>query len=97
MGHVLRHGEELHYTKVESAVKGRIPLGRPRNSNISQLKKDAGISTYAGLKRLAKDREKRRTKLNAVNQPITGRKKTKGYGLINFCPFSVYIARTIIF
>jgi len=36
------------------------------------LKKDAGINTYAGLKRLAEDLEKWRTKINAVNQPITG-------------------------
>jgi len=72
MGHVLRHDEELHHTIVEGAVEGRRPPGRPRNSYISQLKKDAGINTYAGLKRLAEDREKWRTKLNAVNQPITG-------------------------
>jgi len=36
------------------------------------LKKNAGINTYAGLKRLAEDSEKWRTKLNTVNQSITG-------------------------
>lgn len=54
MGHVLRHGEELHHTIVEGAVEGRRLPGRPRNLYISQLKKNAGINIYAGLKRLEK-------------------------------------------
>ena len=58
MGHVLRHGEELHHTKVKDAVEGWKPPVRPSNSYISQLKKDAGINTHAWLKRLAEDREK---------------------------------------
>lgn len=72
MGHVLRNGEELNRTIVESAVEGRRPPGRPRNSYISQLKEDAGINTYAGLSRLAEYCEKWWTKLNVVHQPITG-------------------------
>ena len=54
-GYVLRHGEELYHTVVEGVVKGRRPQGRPRNSHISQLKKNADINTYAGLKRLAEE------------------------------------------
>lgn len=44
-----------------------------RNSYISQLKKDAGIDTYTGLKRLTEDCENWRMKLNIiVNKPNTG-------------------------
>jgi len=52
MGHVLRHDEELHHLIIiEDAIEGRKPPGRPRNSCISQLKNDAGIDIYNGLKR----------------------------------------------
>lgn len=54
IGHVLCHDEELHYTIIEDQK----PSGRPRNSYISQLKKDAGINTHVRLKRLAEDHEK---------------------------------------
>jgi len=43
---------------LEGAIEGRKPPRRPRNSYTSQLKNDAGIGTYAGLKRIAKDRDK---------------------------------------
>jgi len=66
MGHVIRHDEELHHTIVEGTIEGRKPPGRPRNSYISQLKNDAGIDTYAGLKRLAEDRDKWRAKLKSL-------------------------------
>lgn len=66
MGHFLRHGEELHHTIIEGAIEGRKLSGRPRNSYISQLKNDAGINIYAGLKKLAEDRDKWRTKLKIL-------------------------------
>jgi len=71
-GHVLSYGEKLHHTIIIGAVEGQTPLERPKNSYISQLKKDAEINTHAGIKRFAKDREKWRTKLNVINQTITG-------------------------
>jgi len=63
VGHVLRHDEKLHHTIIEGAIEERKPPGRPINSYLSQLKKDAGI---AGLKRLAEYHKKLRTKLNVV-------------------------------
>jgi len=66
MGHVLRRGKELHHTIIEGAIEGRKPPGRPSYSYISQLKNDAGIDTYAGLKSLAGDRDKWRAKLKIL-------------------------------
>lgn len=63
VGHVLRRYEELHHSIIEHAIEGRKTSERPKNSYISQLKKDAGIVTYAGLKRLAEDCKKWREKL----------------------------------
>lgn len=37
------------------------------------------IITHAGLKKLAEDREKWRTKLNVISRPNTGRKKKTTY------------------
>lgn len=71
IGHVLRHDEELHHTIIESAIQGRKPSGRPRNSYKSQLKKDGVIHTFVRLKKFGDDRVKWRTKLNIVNQPNT--------------------------
>lgn len=66
MGRVLRHDEGLHRTIKDGAFEGRKPPGRSRNSYIPQLKKYAGIDTYAGLKRLNEDRKKWREKLNTL-------------------------------
>ncbi|VVC29195.1 Hypothetical protein CINCED_3A011103 [Cinara cedri] len=52
--------------KNEGAIEGRKPPGRPRNSYISQLKNDVGFDTYAGLKRLAEDRDTWRAKLKTL-------------------------------
>jgi len=41
--HVLRHGEELHHIIIEGII-GRKTAGRPRNSYISQIKKDAEVN-----------------------------------------------------
>lgn len=71
-GNVFRRDEKLHYSLIEDATERRKLPGRPKNSYISQLKKDAEIDTYERYKkRLAEDRVKRRTKSNVVNQPNT--------------------------
>jgi hypothetical protein len=66
IGHVLSYNEEFHHTIIEGAIEGQRPPGKPRNSYISQLKNDAGIDTYAGLERLAEDRDKWRVKLKTL-------------------------------
>lgn len=55
MGHILHHNEVLHHTIIKGAIEGRKPPGKPRNSYISELKKDVRIDIYVGLKRLADD------------------------------------------
>lgn len=58
MRHVLYHDEELVRTIIEGAIEERKLPGKPRNLYVFQLKKDVGIDTYAGLKRLTDNRQK---------------------------------------
>lgn len=46
--HDVRHDKELHHTRIKGALEGRKPPGRPRNSYIFQLKKEAEINIHAG-------------------------------------------------
>jgi len=77
IGHVLRYGEELHHIIIERSTKGRKTAGRPRNSYVSKLKKDAWVNIYVELKRLAEHREEWKTRLCVVSQPKRSNTKTK--------------------
>lgn len=56
LGHVLRDNGGLHHTTIEGAFEGRKSPWRRKYLYIVQLRKDAGIDIYAGLKRLVEDR-----------------------------------------
>lgn len=55
--HTLRHTEEQDSKILEGMIEGKRPFGRPRNTFIRQIKKDAGIESYRALKEMASDRE----------------------------------------
>jgi len=53
----LRHNEELHSLILEGMIEGKRGRGRPRTCYISQVIKDARVTSYQQLKDKAKDRE----------------------------------------
>lgn len=53
----LRNRKELDHIINKRTMVRRKFAGRPRNSYISQLKKDLGLNTYVKLKQLTEDRE----------------------------------------
>jgi len=63
IGHMLRHGDELHSIIIEGMIKGTRSRGRPRTRYISQIIRDAGVTSYKELKNIANDREKMRSHL----------------------------------
>lgn len=49
--HILRRGDELlHSLIIEGMIEGTRPRGRPRTKYISQIIKDAGVTSYRELK-----------------------------------------------
>lgn len=48
--HILRREDELHSLIIEGMIGGTRPRGRPRTKYISQIIKDAGVTSYRELK-----------------------------------------------
>ncbi|VVC41307.1 Reverse transcriptase domain [Cinara cedri] len=63
IGHTLRHGNELHSIIIEGMIEGTRARGRPRTRYISQIMRDARVTSYRELKNIANDREKWRSHL----------------------------------
>lgn len=58
IGQTFRHGDEFHSLIIEGIIEGIRPKERPKTKYISQIIKDAGITSYRVLKTMANDREK---------------------------------------
>jgi hypothetical protein len=54
-------------------IEGKRPPGRPHNSFIGKIKRDAGVESYRTLKEIASDREEWRR--NVSNQPRIEQKR----------------------
>lgn len=58
IGQTLRHGNELHSWITEEMIVGSRSRGRPRTKYVSQVMKDAGVTSYEELKDTAYDSKK---------------------------------------
>lgn len=55
---------------LEGMIEGKIPPGRPRNTFIGQIKKDAEVKSYRAFTEIASERQEWRRRF--ANQPTTG-------------------------
>jgi len=67
VGHALRHPEKLHNIIITGVMDGKKTAGHPRNSYIGQIKSDARVKTFKGLKKKAINRSEWR--IGIVDRP----------------------------